>query len=268
MFAADGTATTGSTDLSRRDGRPVTSDLGKGTFTKPRYRGFGKIYSRKGQAPASTMDASRSGLSNDTVQSIALDAFERLVVVLLFVRFAFKMLAAPGGHVNFVTVLILFSEILPVIFILSRRRSDAVSRRLSDWLLGISGAIIPLLVSPTGPGSLVPLGVCAVIMLVGLYLQISAKVSLGQSFGLVAANRGVRVIGPYRFVRHPMYAGYMIAHIGFWLAFPSLWNTAFYAAEFAIQVARLLREERFLRQDQAYRAYAARVRYRLLPAIF
>jgi protein-S-isoprenylcysteine O-methyltransferase Ste14 len=214
------------------------------------------------------MDTPRSGLSRDTIQSIALDAFERLVVVLLFGRFAFKMLAAPGREVDFVTVLLLVSEILPVIFILSRPRSDAVSRKLSDWLLGISGAIIPLLVTPTGPGSLVPLSVCAVIMLTGLYLQISAKVSLGQSFGLVAANRGVRVIGPYRFVRHPMYAGYMIAHIGFWLAFPSLWNTAFYAAEFAIQVARLLREERFLRQDQAYRAYAARVRYRLLPAIF
>jgi protein-S-isoprenylcysteine O-methyltransferase Ste14 len=105
-------------------------------------------------------------------------------------------------------------------------------------------------------------------MLAGLYLQISAKLSLGQSFGLVAANRGVKVIGPYRFVRHPMYAGYMIAHIGFLLAFPSLWNVTLYSAEFVIQVARLLREEHFLRQDQEYRAYAARVRYRLLPAIF
>ncbi|HZP10267.1 isoprenylcysteine carboxylmethyltransferase family protein [Methyloceanibacter sp.] len=214
------------------------------------------------------MDAPRSSLSRDTIQSIALDAFERLIVVFLFGRFAFKMLAAPGSEVDFVTVLILLSEILPVIFILSRRRSDAVSRKPSDWLLGISGAIIPLLVSPTGPGSLAPHGVCAVIMLAGLYLQISAKVSLGQSFGLVAANRGVKVVGPYRFVRHPMYAGYMIAHVGFLLAFPSLWNAALYSAEFAIQVARLLREEHFLGQDQAYRAYAARVRYRLLPAIF
>ena len=214
------------------------------------------------------MDAPRSSLSSKAARSIALDAFERLVVVFLFGRFALKMLDAPAAGVDFVTILILLSEILPVIFILSRRRSEAVSRRFSDWVLGLSGATLPLLVNPTGPASLVPHGICAVIMLAGLYLQISAKLSLGQSFGLVAANRGVKVIGPYRFVRHPMYAGYMIAHSGFLLAFPSLWNVSLYSAEFVIQVARLLREERFLTQDREYRAYAARVRYRLLPAIF
>jgi protein-S-isoprenylcysteine O-methyltransferase Ste14 len=214
------------------------------------------------------MDAPRSGFPSKATQSIALDTFERVVVVVLFGRFVFKMLHAPAGGVAFVILLLLLSEILPVIFILSRRRSEAVSRKFSDWLLGLSGAILPLLVTPTGPTSLVPQGICALIMLAGLCLEISAKVSLGRSFGLVAANRGVKVIGPYRFVRHPMYAGYMISHIGFLLAFPSWWNAALYSAEFFIQVARLLREEHFLTQDQEYRAYAARVRYRLLPAIF
>ncbi len=34
------------------------------------------------------------------------------------------------------------------------------------------------------------------------------KVLLGLSFGVVAANRGVKIGGPYSFIRHPMYAGY------------------------------------------------------------
>jgi protein-S-isoprenylcysteine O-methyltransferase Ste14 len=214
------------------------------------------------------MDTRFSNLSSKAAQSIALDTFERVVVVVLFGRFVFKMLQTPGASVAFIVLLLLLSEILPVIFILTRGRSEAVSRKFSDWLLGLSGAALPLLVTPTGSTSLVPHGICAVIMLTGLCLEISAKVSLGRSFGLVAANRGVKVIGPYRFVRHPMYAGYMISHIGFLLAFPSLWNATLYSAEFVIQVARLLREEHFLTQDQEYRAYAARVRYRLLPAIF
>ena len=214
------------------------------------------------------MDAPRSSLPSKAFQSIALDTFERVVVVVLFGRFVFKMLHAPAGGVAFVVLLLLLSEILPVIFVLSRRRSEAVSRKFFDWVLGLSGATLPLLVTPTGPASLVPHSICALIMLIGLCLEISAKLSLGRSFGLIAANRGVKVIGPYRFVRHPMYAGYMISHIGFLLAFPSWWNATLYLAEFVIQVARLLREEHFLTQDREYRAYTARVRYRLVPAIF
>ena len=86
----------------------------------------------------------------------------------------------------------------------------------------------------------------------------------------IQEERGQRVIstGPYRIVRHPMYAGYTILHIGFLLSFPSLWNIVLYSTELAIQLARLLREELLLNEDQSYRAYAARVRYRLVPLIF
>ena len=105
-------------------------------------------------------------------------------------------------------------------------------------------------------------------MLIGLYVQISAKVILGRSFGLIAANRGIKVAGPYRIVRHPIYAGYTIIHVGFLLAFPSVWNLVLYSTQLVVQVARLLREEFILNQDQSYRDYAVRVRYRLVPMIF
>ncbi len=82
------------------------------------------------------------------------------------------------------------------------------------------------------------------------------------------ANRGVKTRGLYRVVRHPIYAGYTLTHIGFLLGFPSLQNAALYAAVFAIEVMRLLREEAVLKRDPAYVDYAARVRYRLLPGVF
>ena len=103
---------------------------------------------------------------------------------------------------------------------------------------------------------------------VGLYIEISAKLILGRRFGIVAANRGVQDSGPYRFVRHPMYLGYTIVHAGFLLGFPSLWNAVLYGAELAIQIVRLLREERLLNNDASYRDYAQRVPYRLLPLVF
>ena len=77
------------------------------------------------------------------------------------------------------------------------------------------GTIFPLLAVPVAAGALVPAGLSGAIMLIGLYVQISAKVILGRSFGLIAANRGIKVAGPHRIVRHPMYAGYTILHVGF-----------------------------------------------------
>jgi protein-S-isoprenylcysteine O-methyltransferase Ste14 len=196
------------------------------------------------------------------------DIFERTVIVLLFCHFAFVMLTTPAGTAGILSLILLVSESLPVFLILIRRQANALSDKTVDWLLALMGSILPLLAVPAAAGALVPAGLSGTIMLVGLYVQISAKVFLGRSFGLVAANRGIKVTGPYRIVRHPMYAGYTIIHVGFLLSFPSLWNLVLYSTQLAIQMARLLREELLLNQDQSYRDYAARVRYRLIPMIF
>jgi len=101
-----------------------------------------------------------------------------------------------------------------------------------------------------------------------MFLQISAKVILGLGFGIIAANRGVKSLGPYRFVRHPMYAGYTLTHIGLLLAMPSLTNAALYSLALGLQISRIYREERILRLDPIYREFASRVRYRLVPYVF
>ncbi|MDB5463862.1 MAG: hypothetical protein JWP23_2251, partial [Phenylobacterium sp.] len=41
-----------------------------------------------------------------------------------------------------------------------------------------------------------------------------------------------------------------------------------YAVAWPVQIARLLREERWLFADPAYRAYASEVRFRLIPGAF
>jgi protein-S-isoprenylcysteine O-methyltransferase Ste14 len=94
------------------------------------------------------------------------------------------------------------------------------------------------------------------------------KVYLGRSFGIVAADRGIVVGGPYRIVRHPIYLGYLVTHVGFLLANWSSRNIAIYIIEYFFQVARILSEERLLKEDDGYRAYFERVRYRLIPFFF
>lgn len=65
-----------------------------------------------------------------------------------------------------------------------------------------------------------------------------------------------------------MYAGYMLGHAGFLLMNPSAWNLAVYLVSDAIQIPRLLAEERLLSEDPAYRAYRSVVRWRLVPGVF
>ena len=192
------------------------------------------------------------------------DIFERAVVLLVFGHFAFVMV----GKASVLSLILLVSESLPVFLILTRREANALSDKTVDWLLALMGTILPLLAVPVATGALVPPGLSGAIMLIGLYVQISAKLILGRSFGLIAANRGIKMAGPYRIVRHPIYAGYAIIHVGFLLGFPSLWNLVLYSTQLVIQMARLLREEHLLNQDPSYRNYALRVRYRLIPMIF
>jgi protein-S-isoprenylcysteine O-methyltransferase Ste14 len=120
----------------------------------------------------------------------------------------------------------------------------------------------------TAGGGLIPLAAGASLMMAGLVLNISAKIALNRSFGVTAANRGVKRAGPYRFLRHPMYLGYAATQLAFLLLNPSLWNLCAYAASWTAQILRIRAEERVLMEDPAYRAYADGVRFRLVPGLY
>lgn len=86
----------------------------------------------------------------------------------------------------------------------------------------------------------------------------------------IQADRGHSVCdsGPYRIVRHPGYAGSILAMLGIVLALSSLWTLIPAAVALMIAVTRTALEDRTLQEElPGYRDYAQRVRYRLLPGI-
>lgn len=97
---------------------------------------------------------------------------------------------------------------------------------------------------------------------------IFAKLSLGRSFGILPSDRGVMTRGAYKFVRHPIYFGYLIAQLGFLSVNFSVTNLAVYSAVWAGQIYRIIFEEKVLSEDPAYVEYKEKVRYRLIPGIF
>ena len=87
----------------------------------------------------------------------------------------------------------------------------------------------------------------------------------------IQTDRGHRVCdsGPYRFVRHPGYAGSILPLFGIVLALGSLWTLIPAAVASFITVLRTELEDRVLREDlPGYVDYARRVRFRLVPGIY
>jgi protein-S-isoprenylcysteine O-methyltransferase Ste14 len=75
--------------------------------------------------------------------------------------------------------------------------------------------------------------------------------------------------GPYRFIRHPGYAGSMLPLFGIVLALGSVWTLIPAAVATIIGVIRTVLEDRTLQKElSGYRDYAQRVRHRLIPGVY
>lgn len=192
------------------------------------------------------------------------DRAEQVAIVVLWAFLAWRVEFSDNPW----AWLLLASESAIAFFTLIRRPTDRLSIRLGDWLLAMTATCAGLLIVPGAVVSetLVPLGV--LLFIVGNLFQLWAKLILRRSFGVAPANRGVKVSGPYRYVRHPMYVGYGIVHMSVLLLMFMPVNVIIYAIGWWAQVLRILAEERVLSQDPAYAEYVKQVKWRLIPGVF
>jgi protein-S-isoprenylcysteine O-methyltransferase Ste14 len=105
----------------------------------------------------------------------------------------------------------------------------------------------------------------------GLSVWAMAANRFFSTFVRIQADRGHTVAtgGPYRFVRHPGYAGFIVGGLGIPLLLGSLWALVPAALSgAAVSVRTALEDRTLLRELPGYGDYAARVRYRLLPGMW
>jgi protein-S-isoprenylcysteine O-methyltransferase Ste14 len=197
-----------------------------------------------------------------------LDSGERVIVAVLYAYFVYNITADVIERGDPFGLILLFSESAVLVITVFRRPTSNITTRPLDWILGFAGTTAALLVMPVEATPLVSPFFVAFLMVGGAGLQITSKLYLRRSFGIVAANRGIKVDGPYRLIRHPMYAGYILTQLGFLIYTPTARNLAVYSLCWALQIGRMIVEERLLLQDEAYRALVARVPYRLIPRVF
>jgi protein-S-isoprenylcysteine O-methyltransferase Ste14 len=107
-----------------------------------------------------------------------------------------------------------------------------------------------------------------VLLLAGVTWSVWSLCFLGRNLSMIAQARNVVDRGPYRWVRHPLYAGEIVSSLGLAIAAGSAVAAVLWLTLCALQVYRALREEQvLLRALPGYRVYRARTAA-LLPGIF
>ncbi|HLN24462.1 MAG TPA: isoprenylcysteine carboxylmethyltransferase family protein [Patescibacteria group bacterium] len=115
------------------------------------------------------------------------------------------------------------------------------------------------------------LGGLCIALSTGVGYRVMRENSFAAPVVKIQKERGQTVIstGPYRHIRHPMYAGGIFFFIGTPLLMGSGWGLAVAPFLFGVLIIRIFIEEKALREGlPGYDAYAARVRYRLIPHIW
>jgi len=196
------------------------------------------------------------------------DLLSRTFVGVLFVLLSMNIWHDYVRTGRFTGLLLLAAESLVVVLMIVRRRTKIVDRSLPTAVLTTISLLGPMLLRTNEGMSLVPDAVTALVTTVGLMIVIISKATIGRSFGIAPANRGIVARGPYNIVRHPIYLGYLVTHAAVLAAYPSLWNVMALVGGDVALVLRALAEERVLSADRDYQVYCGRVAWHLVPGLF
>jgi protein-S-isoprenylcysteine O-methyltransferase Ste14 len=187
-------------------------------------------------------------------------------LALLYTAFAYAHVVQFQLNPRPSFLLLVAFETMVVVMVLTRSDANSILHHWQAWLSTAIGTFMPLLLRPTAGGEDLLVG--QVIQVIGVSLQIAAILSLRRSFGLLPAHRGIRSSGMYAWVRHPLYAAYLIAQLGYLISNPSLYNLTVILIATGGQIARIHFEEGFLAQSEAYADYMTKTRWRLITGVW
>ena len=161
---------------------------------------------------------------------------------------------------------------------LQHEDAKAWDKHLSP-LVGLGGGLIPLVAGLDAlfgwsPSFSSPAKIIALILILAGYALGSYALIENRFFSGVVriqTERSHRVVssGPYRWVRHPGYAGALLTYLATPLFLDSAWSFLPVLLITIVLFIRTVLEDRTLQDElEGYREYARQVRYRLIPGIW
>jgi protein-S-isoprenylcysteine O-methyltransferase Ste14 len=85
------------------------------------------------------------------------------------------------------------------------------------------------------------------LMFLGSFLSFWGILSLGKSFSIVPSNRTIVREGPYRWIKHPIYWGYIVSESALLISFPTFFNLFLWLVILNLYRVRAKWEEEILR---------------------
>jgi protein-S-isoprenylcysteine O-methyltransferase Ste14 len=159
------------------------------------------------------------------------------------VGWGYRLLQSANGYST-----ALFYFIVAAIM-LRRRPIIHRERRITAWILPTIAMIAIAIVGRGQPThmSAVPLAISTIFVMCGAGFTIYSLRHLGTHFGVVSDVRGLVTTGPYRYVRHPLYAGENTTTLGIVCIVASPITVGAFVVSVAIQYWRARVEEQALR---------------------
>jgi protein-S-isoprenylcysteine O-methyltransferase Ste14 len=154
--------------------------------------------------------------------------------------------------------------------ILTRPPAKAESSGLLPRVAAFVGTYMPWTITfaaPTALALVAPTLLSMICVMGGAALMLYTIWHLGRSFSVVPQARSVVKTGPYQWIKHPLYLSEEIAVLGVVLQFLSPLTVAILIAHIAVQVYRILYEEKLLHTLPEYHAYSES-RWRLLRSVW
>ena len=216
---------------------------------------------------------------------------EKYGLSFLFLWFAWRQGEALGVSVNtwraghqvefagFVNNLLIFAlQLVSGIALLVNKVPERIPGNWKELVIPLVGTFFylsynfagdfppPLSRSLASPEMQAPLAAAALLLsCVGFAIATWGALYLGRSFAVLVAVRVIVKGGPYQFVRHPIYSGYVLHLVSLFLSRTSPAMALLIVAHLALTVWRARLEEASLQaHSEEYRRYAQRTGF-LLP---
>ena len=195
------------------------------------------------------------------------DWLSNVVAALLWCYYLFNSGKGYLEHGQSIFLLFLFRNSLIVILFLFRREAKNISLNPRHWIIAFSTTVFAFAFKMNETVPLLAPFISNTLFVIGATLACYAVFNLGKSWGIVPANRGIVTDELYKFIRHPIYASYIVMDIAMVLSAFSWFNVLLFVSLLILFNLRASYEENFLKNDPVYQKYCEKVRYRFIPGI-